>query len=506
LLASVCRATAATVLGRQEYGMESGDLVGRVVKACQAAIGAALNNPSEALAIAGGLQSTIATLNLVASETAKGEAGARHLIENARGLTQGALASVLKYSEGLLDANGIDVAPALASLPGNTAPPGPAPSARAASSSGRVPLFSEISTAYISVRREGGAPRTELQTLELRRKTWIDVIGDRPVDQYRPSDAQTYVNRMQFWPANVTKRTTVGTGDACDWNTNDVLRDNAGLSQKPMKKKTMSDGYLANVKTMLRFGMVEYDYRDPIGSVRIRWPKTYGESSPREGIDDDVLNNLFAAGVTSGCLDEAMLPLLAYLCSRRLGLLLYLRGVDIRRKHGVMVAQTGGIIEVNGVWQRAPIKTADSMTYFVLHEFLGEIGFIDWMQAQDDNWIFAAAHEHPDPSKYESKLQNRRLRAAGAVGGNIETIHSLRGDAISVLRKNQVQPRAARLQAGHELTSTHDKYGFRALSAEECQAIATQPLRPQIDWDAFKGLDYDALARGRRSGKLGKER
>ena len=92
-----------------------------------AAIGAALSNPSEALAIAGGLQSTIATLNLVASETAKGEAGARHLIENARGLTQGALASVLKYSEGLLDANGIDVAPALASLPGNTAPPGPAP-------------------------------------------------------------------------------------------------------------------------------------------------------------------------------------------------------------------------------------------------------------------------------------------------------------------------------------------------------------------------------------------
>ena len=483
--------------------MESGDLVGRVVKACQAAIGAALSNPGEALAIAGGLQSAIATLNLVANETAKGEAGARHVIENARGLTQGALASVLKYGEGLLDANGIDVAPALASLSGNTASLRPAPSAPA--SSGRVPLFSEISRAYITVRREGGAPRTELQTLELRRKTWIDVIGDRPVDQYRPSDAQTYVNRMQFWPANVTKRMTAIPGDTSDWNTNDILRDNESLNQKPMKKKTMSDGYLANVKTMMRFGMGDYDYRDPIGSLRIRWPKTYGECSPREGLDDDVLNTLFAAGVASGCLDEAMLPLLAYLCSRRLGLLLYLRGVDIRRKHGVMVAQTGGIIEVNGVWQRAPIKTADSMTYLVLREFLGEIGFIDWMQAQGDNWIFAAAHEHPDPSKYESKLQNRRLRAAGAVGGNIETVHSLRGDAISILRNNQVQPRAARLQAGHELTSTHDKYGFKALSAEECQAIATQSLRPQIDWEVFKGLDFDALARGRRSGKLSKE-
>jgi hypothetical protein len=70
LLASVCRATAETVLGRQEYGMESGNLVGRVVKACQAAIGKALSNPGEALAIAGGLQSAIATLNLVANETA----------------------------------------------------------------------------------------------------------------------------------------------------------------------------------------------------------------------------------------------------------------------------------------------------------------------------------------------------------------------------------------------------------------------------------------------------
>jgi len=133
LLASVCRAAAATVLGRQEYGMESGDLVGRVVKACQAAIGAALSNPGEALAIAGCLQSAIATLNLVANETAKGEAGAWHVIENARGLTQGALASVLKYGEGILDANGIDVAPALASLSGNTVSPGPAPSAPASS-------------------------------------------------------------------------------------------------------------------------------------------------------------------------------------------------------------------------------------------------------------------------------------------------------------------------------------------------------------------------------------
>jgi integrase len=487
--------------------MDGGDLVGRVVEACQAAIGAALSNPSEALAIAGGLQSAITTLNLVASETAKGEAGLRQVVDNATGLTQSALASVLTYTEAGLDPAKLDMTPMLASL-------GPAAALLPATAEIRlvkpgqgIPGFSQISRDYIEMRRNNGAKSTEIDTLELRRKTFIDVIGNRLVTDYYPRDLQDYVSRMRFWPANVTKRfdQTGGKPSRDDWNTKDVLAANADLHEKPMALKTMSDGYVANIKTMMRYGTTDYNYRDPFASAKIRWPAELRLSAPRESIDIDVLNRLFARGVASGRIDEALIPLVLYLTSRRLGLVLYLRGSDIRRKHGHAVAQTAGVVCDQGVWKRVPLKTWDSTTAFVLHELLDAIGFVDWAMARGDDWIFREPHRHSDPSKYASQLLNRRMIAAGAKGASIETVHSLRGDGIDELREADIQPRAARLQSGHAMGSLHDAYGRRSLSRKEAIAIATRSLPKEIDWSVFENLDFDALARGRRSRRPGKE-
>jgi hypothetical protein len=71
----------------------------------------------------------------------------------------------------------------------------------------------------------------------------------------------------------------------------------------------------------------------------IRWPDMLAAPVPREGIGVDVINRVFRDGVSSGLLDKAMLPPLAKLSSRRIGLLTHLRGSDIREKYGVMVAQ-----------------------------------------------------------------------------------------------------------------------------------------------------------------------
>jgi len=164
--------------------MENGDLLTRVVQACQAAIGTALRNPSEALGVANGLRSALDTLNLVAGETAKGEAGLREVVDNAGMLTQGALASVLAHTEGRVDPNGIDVSAALASLqPKDSASPrAPDDGIRA----GRgIPYFGQVSSDYIEMRRKAGAAQSELDTLRLRRKTFLDVLGDRPVTDCR---------------------------------------------------------------------------------------------------------------------------------------------------------------------------------------------------------------------------------------------------------------------------------------------------------------------------------
>jgi len=136
---------------------------------------------------------------------------------------------------------------------------------------------------------------------------------------------------------------------------------------------------------------------------------------------------------------------------------------------------------------------------------LDAIGFIDWAMAREGDWIFPEPHRHSDPSKHASQLLNRRMVAAGAKGASIETVHSLRGDGIDELREADIQPRAARLQSGHAMGSLHDAYVRRSLSRKDAIALATRSFPKEIDWSVFENLDFDALVRGRRSGKLGKE-
>lgn len=149
--------------------MENGDLVGRMVKACQAAIGTALENPAEALAVAHGLRSALDTLNLVAGETVKGEAGLREVVGNAAALTQGALASVLAHTEGRVDPRGIDVSSALASL----AVRPPAPPVPASSPPNTMPLFSEQQPLYF---HNDATKNRRVGSLDTHKLKWLAPI------------------------------------------------------------------------------------------------------------------------------------------------------------------------------------------------------------------------------------------------------------------------------------------------------------------------------------------
>lgn len=495
LYATICRAVFAAALQKQEnremqqnnFGNDK--LAEQVVASCQAAIAAANETPSLALGLAQGLDTALKTLNLVLGEVEKGAAGNPSIVVNADAMARDALRSVIAYAP---DKAGAEAALSSAKV---VVPSGPAlaVAAPAAVSRSGMPFFSEVSQAYINMRIENdGAGHPDIKYLRLRRQTFIDLIGDRPVDCYSPKDLQDYVSRMKFWPANSTKR-----AEFADRTTEQILAANRDMHLQPLALKTLRDGYVANIKTMMRYEMTTKGYRDPFAGVRLRWPGTAAPPVAREEIDTDVINRTFELGTRSGLLDEAMLPLVARLTTRRLGLLVHLRGSDIRMKHGVYVAQTNGIVFDGTTWKRIPIKTAQSNRFFVLHNFLKEIGFIEWAM-QQDGWLFEALHEHPDASKYASKALNRLIQAAGGIGANIEVFHSLRGDGITGLRARE-KDRTNRIQAGHELDGVHDKYGDRNLTAEECRRLANRRLSPEITWDLFRGLDFDQLARGRRS-------
>ena len=356
------------------------------------------------------------------------------------------------------------------------------------------PLFSTVSDEYLAARRiKSGEDNADVETARVRRDLFVELIGDHPVDTYTGTDLQAYVAFLKYWPASVKER-PVG------MSARDVIAANQDLSQKPLGIKTLRQGYVANIKAMVRSKLTEYDYRDPFSGAKIFYPDTAPPSQATEPLSADQISRIFNVGVGRGLLDEAVLPLLGHLTGRRLGLLVHLMGSDIREKYrGVWIAQTGGIIKVGKTWKRVPIKTEASSTFFVLHGFLKEIGFVEWAAERGDQFLFPELMRLVDPSKSASSYMSRLFEKAGVTEKRKEVFHSLRGGNIELMRDNKVDTRDRKLQAGHTLDDEHDFYGFRAISESRAREMAAAPLMEDVDYSVFHGLDFDRLAKGKRT-------
>ena len=362
------------------------------------------------------------------------------------------------------------------------------------------PRLSDVIPTYVAARRLSGGANIErdLSTAESRLALFIELIGDHPVDTYVPADLQAFV--MQYWPGDNNQRDP----ELTPWQ---VIEDNKDLHLKPLAEKTLQEGYLAVIKAVIRSAITAGGFTDPFAGARIRIPKT--AASPRKAtpIGTSKINALFRAGIESGLMENIMLPLLGHLTSRRLGLLIHLRGNDIREQFPeVWVGQVTRLSKVNGLWTTVPVKTQESERYFVLHDFLREIGFIDWATRQGSNFLFPNLMKLADPSKSGSSYMQRLFKDAGIKPkrgeesvGRREVFHSLRGGNIQDMRESGVDSRERRVQAGHSAgTDEHDLYGFDVATEKEARKLKVLPLDPEIDYSIFRGLDFEAIAKRRR--------
>lgn len=359
----------------------------------------------------------------------------------------------------------------------------------------KVPLFSIVVDQYLKSRisANGGREDRDIRTARLRLQLFIELIGDHPSDRYTGVDLQAFVYRMAYWPASVKERKQ---GESAF----DILQDAKARQLQPLAKKTLQDGYVGVVKSALRSGMTSWSYKDPFVGLTLRYSKGHRASQPSVPLSSQQLSSVFRTGVESGYLDSTLLPLLAYLTGRRIGLLTFLKGSDIREKYeNVWVAQTDEIVEINDVWQRVPVKTEESLKFFVLHDFFREIGFIEWAKRQGNNFLFPDLTRLADPAKSASSYMQRLFEKAGIEKGNREVFHSLRGGNIEEMRSNKIDDRARLMQAGHALGhDEHSRYGFAAVGEDHAYEIEFAPLRAKVDFSVFKGLDFDRLSRNRR--------
>jgi hypothetical protein len=414
LCSAICDAaekdTRSKVMMEKSLDEQQKQLVSQVADVCQHAIKTVAREPSRAIGLARALDSALTSLRLVQTEIAKGEAGARAVVDNADALSRAALTEVLKLAADPAGAlkvlhTTLDIPRSLMSQPGggSSAPTSPG-------EKGQLPTFGQLARRYIAMREKNHAKPAALQRFRIAEKTFLAVMkADRPIDKWFPSDLQDYVTAMQAWPSNAVKREEMDGLSVLE-----ILDANKNLALKPLALKTLKDGYVAAIRAIARSGMADFRYRDPFAGADIRWPEILEGPRQREGIGLDLLNEVFRVGTRSRLLDEAMLPLLSYLTSRRQGLLVFMRGCDIREKYGVMVAQVPSIMRVQGRWQGVPVKTHASTGFFVLHDFLTEIGFVDWASRVDPLRISIPVLTEPDAVAFLSEVVARARNQASA--------------------------------------------------------------------------------------------
>lgn len=356
------------------------------------------------------------------------------------------------------------------------------------------PLFSQIASEYLTLRQSGKSGKnTDLDIAEFRLNLFVELIGDHPIDTYTPTDLQAFIDLMKYWPARQKDRDE-------NLTPREIIASNQDFHLETLALKTLQEGYVAVVKTVFGSRTTTYDYSNPISGTKLVYPDSARDSVPTEPLSIKKVELLLKAGVHSGLLDNAMLPLLGLLTGRRLGLLVHLQGIDFREKfEGVWVAQTGGIVYGDGIWQRVPYKTNASVSFFVLHNFLVEIGFPQWAKEQGGEFIFKELNRLADPSKSASSYMARLFQSAGIKEVRQEVYHSLRSGFISRSGDEGIEARDRKLQAGHELgADEHELYGFKTLTETKARQIACMPL-PDIDLSPYSGLDFDMLDKAKRT-------
>lgn len=356
------------------------------------------------------------------------------------------------------------------------------------------PLFSQIAREYLATRIANTSEENkDIETARSRINLFMELIGDHAVDTYTLTDLQAYVEFLKYWPAKPKNRDNSKTP-------RQIIADNADLHLKPLSRKTLQDGYIPVVKSVIAHGTTIYGYTSQVAGTHLKYPETAAASIPSEPLSYDKISKLVKTGVQTGLLDNAMLPLLGLLTGRRLGLLIHLRGSDIREKYkGVWVAQTEGVQLRRGRWSRVPYKTDASVTFFVLHNFLVDIGFVQWAVERGENFIFPELMRLADPSRSASSYMGRLFQRANIKEARGEVFHSLRGGFIEEASNQDVERRDRKLQSGHQLgEDEHELYGFRALSERKARKIANLQLNPEIDLSVYQGLNFVKMAAKKR--------
>ncbi|HEV2630505.1 MAG TPA: hypothetical protein VGV41_17900 [Pseudolabrys sp.] len=363
------------------------------------------------------------------------------------------------------------------------------------------PKFSQAADDYIRLLQEtdGEDAAVEIAYLRHRRDVFLQLMEDKPVNTYTKRDLQIFVNEIRHLPAHYARQKDYDVSKIREYIKEEKRRRDAGEPKTAtLAQSSIKDNYLTRIKTILKEGCEQAGIPYPLMNVSIKIPKD--APVPRQQIppDFETLNRIFVFAKRTGVLADIMLPLLGFLTGRRLSILVSMRGERILRYHDNWVVVPENVIVEDGNSIKIGYKTEQSLQFYVLHEFLDRMGFVEWARKQE-GFVFVQLNQVDDPARAASKRMGRLFKAAGAETVLLQTFHSLRHAKRLEDSRNKVNPSASRRQAGRKPSDQHDEYGAGVFSQADVEELAKAPLPKEIDWAGlFYNLPFDELAKGDR--------
>jgi len=347
------------------------------------------------------------------------------------------------------------------------------------------PNLSKALNLFLIDRRLKGVAEKEIGTLERKIKDFIELIGDAPISSYSISDIQLFARQLTFLPERHKLDRK--------WKNkkiSDIIKENEAENNPDTKylcEKTILTNYVGRVKTAIRWLCADHKVQYPFENAPRISVNAHGRSIVRHGLPYEAVNRLLRCASKGANPEEIWLPLLGLMTGARLGELVYLRGADIQRMNGVLVADltTGNLLPGRNI--RRPLKTEQSRRMFVIHETICRLGFEEWVSGRA-GWVFPLFHESVTrnerikrPRNAASKRFQRLFDEWGLTKDRVEVFHALRHTYKDWAREKGIEERTIALQTGHSLQGVALQYGTKALRPDEMRRLATLALPG--DWD-----------------------
>ncbi|KTQ97818.1 hypothetical protein NS226_04065 [Aureimonas ureilytica] len=401
------------------------------------------------------------------------------------------------YRETLADLHAAErreVSPALVPPPAQPAPP-PVPDGPTADS-----LLSVVAAPIVKARRDaldqGGDSASRYgERVQQALAAFLEIVGDKPLRAYLPSDVQEFANVLGRVPSNRHKLkafaglTARKAADANDRLPPDQRR--ARLSSSAVK------GYVADFLPTWRAVAATVPGVRDLGAVKVTAPRAAAPAVTREGLSVEALNVWLADAATHADPHMRWLPLLGLLTGMRIAEMVHLQGRDVRQVDGNTVIDLRGTLLVDGVEAPRPLKTTTSSRIVALHPVLTDLGFVAWAQGVD-GFLFPGFHVVRDPADAAQKRMGHWMRRLGIAERQKGVFHSLRHNAKAWLRPH-VGDRTIDFQCGHAPATTGAKYGFRTLTADEVEAIERAPPPRGIDFSPYREAPSRSMPKAKAS-------